>query len=99
MQTHTKTSKKLQCSTVPSSDDAIFAAIEPPPYGTGHAVRPTSSLVAVFMHWLGTVDWRFHLYFLDGCCILIQIISSVNVQNLQNVLHTRIISDNSCVKC
>lgn len=43
MQTHTKTSKKY-LETVPLPDDAIFAAIEPPPYGTGHAVSTTSSL-------------------------------------------------------
>lgn len=37
LQTHTKISKKSELDTV-APDDAILAAVEPPPYGTGHVV-------------------------------------------------------------
>ncbi|KAK4754606.1 hypothetical protein SAY87_002710 [Trapa incisa] len=53
MQTHTKTFKKSHCSATPSSDDAIFAAIEPPPYGTGHVIQEVYDEAGVCGFWKG----------------------------------------------
>ncbi|KAI6676246.1 hypothetical protein NL676_037042 [Syzygium grande] len=52
MQTHTKISKKSELDTV-APDDAILAAVEPPPYGTGHVIQEVYGEAGFWGFWKG----------------------------------------------
>ncbi|GAB4831862.1 hypothetical protein Ancab_005878 [Ancistrocladus abbreviatus] len=56
MQTHTKVPKKSQKSHVPTtSEEEILVAIEPPPYGTGHAIQEVYNEAGFWGFWKGVL--------------------------------------------
>ncbi|PKI39597.1 peroxisomal nicotinamide adenine dinucleotide carrier [Punica granatum] len=53
MQTHTQASKKVHSDCEPLPEAAVLATIEPPPYGTGHAIQEVYDEAGVRGFWKG----------------------------------------------
>ncbi|CAK9135729.1 unnamed protein product [Ilex paraguariensis] len=54
MQTHSKKSQPSQTESI-TSDDSILAAVEPPPYGTGHAINEVYDEAGIWGFWRGVL--------------------------------------------
>lgn len=55
MQTHTKASKKVQPTQAIRSPEEILVAIEPPPYGTSHAIQEVYDEAGFWGFWKGVI--------------------------------------------